>query len=151
MCALALLTYLLYLWPSNRWYHGPSMKPLHWILRYTTVTISCQVHPIFFTSDSMTCRQMFPGRHVVHFPCAFHVKACLEKLDWGFLSVWPIKSHFLLFYLYLNTGSWFFVLVHNMLLLTWSDHFTFMFLWRHLFTKVYIMLFTVCLVIPRGF
>ena len=56
-------------------------------------------------------------------------------LDWGFHSVWTIQRH----------GSWF-VLFHKVLLLTLSDHFTFMILRRHLFTNVYI-LFTVCLVI----
>ena len=58
-----LLTYLLTdLCPSTRWKHGPSMKALHWILHCATVTISRQVYPIVFTSDSMSRRQVFLGR-----------------------------------------------------------------------------------------
>ena len=60
-------------------------------------------------------------------------------LDVGFLSVWPIQCHFLRFFS-VSIGCWF-VLVHKVLLLTLSDHFTFMIL-RNL-----CILFTLCLVI----
>ena len=85
----------------------------------------------------------FLGRPRFLFPWGFHVSACLVMLVVGFLSVWPIQRHFLHFSS-ISTGSWF-VLVHKVLLLTLSDHFTFMILRRHLFTNVCI-LFTVCLV-----
>ena len=53
---------LLYLRPSTRWEHGPSIKALHWILRCAMVAISCQVYPIFLDSDSTSRRQVFLGR-----------------------------------------------------------------------------------------
>ena len=54
----------------------------------------------------------------------------------------PLSSFYFYFYWQLIS----LVLVHTMLLLTLSDHFTFMILRMHLFTNVCI-LFTVCLVI----
>ena len=108
------------------------------------LAISCQVYPIFLASDSTSRRQVFLGRPLFLFPWGFHVRACLVMLVVGFLSVWPIQRHFLRF-ISISTGSWF-VLVHKVMLLTLSDHFTFMILRRHLFTNVCI-LFTVCIVI----
>ena len=108
------------------------------------VTLSCQVYPIFFTSASMSRRQVLLGRPLFLFPWGFHVRACLVMLDGGFLSVRQIQRHFLRF-ISISTGSWL-VLVHKVLLLTLSDHFTFIILRRHLFTNICI-LFTVCLVI----
>ena len=59
---------------STRWEHEPSMKALHWILRCAIVTISFQVYPIFFTSDSMSRRQVFLGRPLFLSPHRFHVR-----------------------------------------------------------------------------
>ena len=73
------------------------MKALHCILRCAMLIISCRVYPIFFTSDAMSRRQVFLGRPLFFFPCGFHVRVCLVVLDWGFLSVWPIKRRFLHF------------------------------------------------------
>ena len=75
--------------------------------RDPVVTISLQVFPIFFTSDSM----------------------------------WPVQLHFLRF-ISISAGVWF-VLVHKVLLLTFSDHFKVMILREQ---KICIV-FTISLVI----
>ena len=127
-----------------------SMSVLYWIFsnHLHSYCIHCkrrgmqQCHVFLNCCHVEKMTQVFLGRPLFLFPWGFLVSACLVMIDVGFPCVWPIQRHFLRF-ISISTGTWF-VLVHRVLLLTLSDHFTFMILRRHLFTNVCI-LFIVCL------
>ena len=88
-----LLTYLGLL-PHEE--HRPS-TPLRQLTQLWAVFPSSFLEwPLLSSSASVSLRHVFLGLPLFLFPCGFQVRACLVMLLAGFLRVWPIPPHFIL-------------------------------------------------------
>ena len=123
----------------------PRITPLKATRSWESWDTSPHENPISLVSLSTSLLQVFLGLPFFLFPCGFHVRACLVMLSFGFLRVWPIHFHFLIF-MSSSIGLWL-VLRHNSSFVILSGQWIWRIFLRQEFTNVCTLLIGVAFIL----